>query len=216
MNILVVRDQITEFLTRSLQGGKHGLKVVPGFVKRALKEEAWKERTIKCLQGERFPGFPSFEAYVTAPVPEGLGASLDLIGRMIAHDAEAVTLFRKATTGKHGGDRKSSKATKGDIVTLDRGRGNSRAYTLDRLQRERADLFEQVSAGQLSANAAAILAGWRKPPLSAYQRILKLIPKLSAIERRQLANDLVERACARQQATKPNARDLPLFPRSAA
>jgi hypothetical protein len=52
-------------------------------------------------------------------------------------------------------------------------RGNSRAYTLDRLARERPDLFEQVKAGKLSANAAAIEAGFRKRPTSL-ERALKL------------------------------------------
>ncbi len=55
----------------------------------------------------------------------------------------------------------------GDNVTLTResdapDRGNSRAYTLNRLRRETPELFERVVAGKLSANAAAIEAGFRK------------------------------------------------------
>jgi len=40
--------------------------------------------------------------------------------------------------------------------------GNSRAYTLDRLKRQAPELFERVISGELSANAAAIEAGFRK------------------------------------------------------
>jgi len=40
--------------------------------------------------------------------------------------------------------------------------GNSRAYTLTRLKREAPELFKRVVDGELSANAAAIEAGFRK------------------------------------------------------
>ena len=41
-------------------------------------------------------------------------------------------------------------------------KGTSRSYTVSRLQRESPALFAQVVAKTLSANAAAIQAGWRK------------------------------------------------------
>ena len=47
-------------------------------------------------------------------------------------------------------------------ITISPGRGNSRAYTLDRLKRERTDLYREVCAGKLTANAAAKRAGWRR------------------------------------------------------
>jgi hypothetical protein len=44
--------------------------------------------------------------------------------------------WRQAVTAPHGGDRKSEEAQiKSDNVTLDPKRGNSLAYTLDRLSR---------------------------------------------------------------------------------
>jgi hypothetical protein len=60
--------------------------------------------------------------------------------------AISALLWHNATTGKHGGDRKTATAIKSDNVTLKPRRGNSRAYTLDRLKRERPDLFELVNA----------------------------------------------------------------------
>jgi len=39
-------------------------------------------------------------------------------------------------------------------------KGNSRAYTLSRLKRESPELFADVCAGKLSANAAAMPPGW--------------------------------------------------------
>jgi hypothetical protein len=76
--------------------------------------------------------------------------------------AYTLELWRKATTGEHGGDRKSNGAIKSDNISLDPKRGTSKAYTLDRLKNQRPDLFEPVVAKELSANAAAKMAGWRK------------------------------------------------------
>jgi hypothetical protein len=44
--------------------------------------------------------------------------------------------------------------------------GNSQSYTLRRLAREREDLFEAFERGELTANAAAIKAGFRKRMIS--------------------------------------------------
>jgi hypothetical protein len=69
-------------------------------------------------------------------------------------DVEALAMWRAAMTGKPGAHHNIMRSKQ----------GTSRAYTLDRLARERPDLFEQVRAGELSANAAAIEAGFRKRP----------------------------------------------------
>jgi hypothetical protein len=60
-----------------------------------------------------------------------------------------------------GGDRRSADFQT-DNVRLKYG--NSALYTLKRLKRERPDLFQQVLGGRLSANEAAIEAGFRKKP----------------------------------------------------
>jgi hypothetical protein len=157
-NQLIIRDQVHGALYQSLHDSEHGLKIVPKLIKRALIEEVWKERIVHQFE-KPIPAFPSFGAYIEARPPNGLGATLDLIERMVKHDEEALVLFRKATTGKHGGNRKS----KNNNIILDKPKqGTSRAYTLDRLERERPDLFKKVEAGKLSANAAAIKAGFRK------------------------------------------------------
>jgi hypothetical protein len=101
-----------------------------------------------------------------------------LVEKLISEDAKALALFRKYTTAQHGGDRKS----KADNVSLAPKRGTSRAYTLDRLRDERADLFARVQAGELSAHAAAIEAGWRKRA-TPLDQVRTLWRKLSAHER---------------------------------
>jgi len=44
--------------------------------------------------------------------------------------------------------------------------GNSQSHTLRRLKRDHPDLAERVIAGDISAHAAAISAGFRKPSLT--------------------------------------------------
>jgi hypothetical protein len=89
-------------------------------------------------------------------------------------------MFREVTTGKHGGDRKSNPSpVKSDNITLDDGRGTSRSYVLSRLKKSSPDLFAKVVAGELTANAAAIEAGFKKKP-TPFEQILKLLPKLAA------------------------------------
>src|SRR5215471_12823331 len=162
-DVLVIRDQITEALYRSLRGGEHGLKAVPGLIRRAIEQEVWTERKVHQMRN-KIAKFSSFHEYIKAPPPEGLGATLDLCERMIGDDEQTLVLFRRVTTGKHGGDRRGKDAIKRDNVTLDPKRGNARAYTLERLERERPDLFKLVTGGKMTANAAAIKAGFRRKP----------------------------------------------------
>jgi hypothetical protein len=108
-------------------------------------------------------------------------------------DAVVEAMFRRAMTAPVGGDQVSKEArarqSNADNVSIAPKHGNSRAYTLDRLQREQPELFTQVEAGKLSANAAAIEAGFRRK-LTAFERVQKLLPELTAEQRRWLREAL--------------------------
>jgi hypothetical protein len=115
----------------------------------------------------------------------------------VAREEGREAMFRRAMTAPRGGDQKSeearsrqAEATNTDNVSLDPKHGNSRAYTLDRLsRRERPDLLAKVAAKQMSANAAAIEAGFRKKP-SPFERVQKLLPELTTEQRRWLLEAL--------------------------
>jgi hypothetical protein len=168
-DILVIREQTVEALSGALRSGRHGLDVVPGLLRRAIEEEVWKERKDWRLTREIIPAFPNFRAFVEAKPPRGLGTNIELIERIIQDDEDTVTLFRAAVVGKQG--RPSTLKKNDNVIIKDGQQGNSRAYVLDRLKRSRPDLFDRVKAKELSANAAAIEAGFkRKPtPLDALQ-----------------------------------------------
>lgn len=131
------------------------LAEVPRLFIVVVKEAQWRAWT---WSGRAYDA-PSLGEYVTRNPPNGLGATLEMAKTWVRDDPEALAIFTKETTGSWGGDHTSSKS---DNITLETGRGTSRAYTVGRLKRERDDLYQQVLAGKLSVNAAAAKAGWRK------------------------------------------------------
>jgi hypothetical protein len=181
-NVLVFRDQIVGLLYHALSTGSHGLSSVPGLLRRAILEEAWKERTVKAT-GETIPGFKTFREFVETVPPDGLGSTLELIARIVADDAEVETMFREITTGEQGAHSHN------DNIIMKAEQGTSRPYVLSRLKRARPDLFDRVVAGELSANAASIEAGF-KIRLTPFAQIVKWIPKLTLQERRQITEQL--------------------------
>jgi hypothetical protein len=102
-------------------------------------------------------------------------------------EAEArIALEAAIVLGRRGRPKKGE--GKGADGTLKRG-SNSSAYLLARLDRDgHAALAAKVRAGQLSANAAAVEAGFRKQA-TPLERVLKLLPKLTRSEWQQLKRD---------------------------
>ena len=95
--------------------------------------------------------------------------------------------------GKRGGDRKSEKAKNQPSNRSLIQYGTTTAYTLARLDRDRPDLAKQVRAGELTANAAAIEAGWRKK-LSGLDQIRRLWAKLNSEERAALLREFADQS----------------------
>jgi hypothetical protein len=148
------------FLLYSVVRGADVLNKAPEILKRVIKTKAWKKWR---WMGRDFSS-PSLGVYLTSHPPEGIGVKLPIVEKLIRDDPEALALFRKETTRKKGRPGKDEEEN-GYNMTINRPyRGTSKAYTLDRLSDERHDLFSRVKSGELSANAAAKVAGWRKVP----------------------------------------------------
>jgi hypothetical protein len=141
-------------------------------------------------------GFGSREAYC-----EGLGLAPEMVDLALRGleltDPNSITpLERAVALGQHGGDRRSEKA-RADQAGVSSLKYNTKAHWLARLQRDRPDLAQRVINGELSANAAAIEAGFRTK-LTPFERIKQLIPKLTVEERQQLVRILTTHpACER-------------------
>lgn len=72
----------------------HAVDVVPGLLLRVWAEDAW--RTWKTPAGETIE-HTSFDDFVTAPEPYGLGSDLRTLRRLTAHHAEATALLSTLT-----------------------------------------------------------------------------------------------------------------------
>ncbi len=140
----------------------------------------------------------TFREFIEAPPLRGLGEKLEDIERLIADDAESLVRLRElVVAGKGAPEGNQNAKTNTDNVSIcsdlfaepepakkKANAGNSRAYTLSRLKKERPDLFDRVAANELTANAAAIEAGWRKVP-SALETLQRAWKKASSEEQRQ-------------------------------
>lgn len=159
VNILKSNATIVDALGSSLRSGGNALGTVPDLLKRVLKEEMWREFVTQ--RGEHVL-HERFVDFIVARPLRGIGASVDLVRRIVEDDPEVLDLLDQALRGKHGGDRKTSKK---DNITLDRPSsptGTSREYALRKLRVSAPELHAEVIAGNITAHAAMVEAGFRK------------------------------------------------------
>jgi hypothetical protein len=153
----IEKAQLAQTTIQCLMEASGSLEEIPGLIAKVIEVKAWERR----LHHGRLYELPSLRDLVTRKPPEGWGQNPDKIEALLKGSPEVLAAWREEMTNKphvHAGD--------GDNVTIRPERGNRKSYTLSRLKRENAELFEQVVAGELSANAAAIKAGWRKPTVT--------------------------------------------------
>lgn len=151
-------SDLVDSLGSALREGEHGLTAVPMLLRRVLEEEGWREFRTK--RGD-LVRHDRFERFVETPPLKGLGASVELIRRIVADkdhwdvlDMVDRALQRPNGTNQHG------KVV--DNVNTLRPDGNGRTQALRRLRKDRPDLHERVLAGELSPHGAMVQAGFRK------------------------------------------------------
>lgn len=180
---LIDKGSLVDALWHAVDDATGNLAAVPGLVKQVLKTEAWRRREHRGRVFEH----ARFLDFITAKPMAGCGWPPEKVEALIRDDAETLVMWRKATELGAG----ARTDLHNNVIEVERTQGNSKAYTLDRLKREAPHLFQAVCAGELSANAAAIEAGFRKKP-TPYEQIQKLIPKLSKAEKAALRRALDE------------------------
>lgn len=165
-NQLVERGYLTQSLGSASHSGEHGFKAVPGLLKLVLENRAWEQRII-VETGEEFPGFPNFEAYLKANPPKGLGASVDLLEKLIGKDEDLRAKFYAALRRPNGRPRETVNNINSFTEKPERAQGTSKAYALQKLSDEgQIELLDQVKSGKLSASAAMKRAGFRRPKIA--------------------------------------------------
>lgn len=154
-NSLRRRASLIDSLGSSLRRGGASLGTVPGLLKRVLEEEAWRE--FETSRGE-VVCHDRFTDFVTTPPLKGLGASMELIDRIVGTgDPELMQLLREAKSVGRGHPRDS------DSESLD---SDTAAYAASRLAREAPEEYEAVRRGEKTIHAAAVAAGIRKRRIS--------------------------------------------------
>lgn len=155
---LIRNSDLCQSLDKSLRQGEMGIGSTCDLIKAVIREKAWTRRKIRT--GELIT-LSSLRELITKPPLEGYGEKIEDVERMIANDPEALADFREAVKGEPGRP-KADEETPYNVRDLQVTCGNGKAYTLSRLKRETPELFAAVVRGELSANAAAVKAGWRK------------------------------------------------------
>ncbi|MGV2385324.1 MAG UNVERIFIED_CONTAM: hypothetical protein LOD86_08665 [Thermobifida fusca] len=154
------RASVIESLGSSLRRGGASLGTVPGLLKRVLQEEAWREFETSrgdVVRHERFSDF------VATPPLKGLGASMELIDRIVGtDDPDLLRMLREA--------KKVGQGRRSDLSLPDESTGSVArdrdAEDAERLAREAPDEYEAVKRGEKTIHAAAVAAGIRKRRIS--------------------------------------------------
>lgn len=148
--------QVCNSAISALSHGETSLTQFPKLLRRIIDEKAWQARRVP---GKGIVTMKSLRELVTTPPISGWGEDPAKIEAVIRDDAEVLAMWREAMKGKAG---RPIKESLDNIKGITAPAGTGRAYTVSRLQREAPELFAQVAAGTISANAAAIKAGFRK------------------------------------------------------
>ena len=112
--------------------------------------------------------YTRFEDFAKEPPTAGLGISVEVLARLVQDDPVAVGALERAMQKPDGNPtgKNQHTVTAGTVdnihsSTIERPSGTSEAATVRRLRKDRPDLHAQYLANEISANAAAILAGFR-------------------------------------------------------
>ena len=153
----IEKGQLCDSVMSAIHHGLGNLETVPALLRRIIENKAWEARQVK-MHG--VVQLANLRELITKEPMVGWGENPDRIEALIRDDAEVLAMWREAMKGKPGRPKSTQKTNRNPttLKTADRGR----AYDLSRLQRESPELFAQVAAGTISANAAAIKAGFRK------------------------------------------------------
>ena len=149
--------QLVDTAYGSYREAGSGLKYFPALMKKIISNKAWEKRV---KQGKVIELSSLRDLITKAPI-EGWGEDPAKIEALIRDDVEALAMWREAM--QHQGERNDLDNFNNNIIEVKNSvQGTSRSYTVARLKQQAPELFEKVVSGELSANAAAIQAGFRK------------------------------------------------------
>jgi hypothetical protein len=177
----IERGQLCQSTIESLYQAAGGLRQFPSLLKKVIGEKAWLRRVSRGQIIE----LSGLRELITEKPLRGWGEDPAKVEAVIRDDPEALVMFREAM--KHQGERTDFVD---NVNEVERPAGNSRAYSIDRVQREcDPETVAAVMAGEMSANAALVRAGLRESrqvyiPRNAAAAVAKL--------RKQFGDDFID------------------------
>ena len=151
----VEKGQLCQSTIESLYEATGGMKHFPGLLKKIISNKAWERRLSKGKVIE----LASLRELITEKPVRGWGEDVRTVEAVIRDDPECLAMFRESM--KHQGQRTD---LGNNVPEVDRPqRGNSKAFSIDRVQRScEPEVVANVMSGDMSANAALVKAGIRE------------------------------------------------------
>lgn len=150
----IERGQLCQSTIESLYEATGGLRQFPSLLKKVIATRAWERRTVHGKVVE----LGSLRELITAKPVSGWGEDPSKVEAVIRDDPEALAAFREAMKCVNQHDLPCNNVTGHESTT-----GNSRAYSISRVQREcDPETVAAVMAGEMSPNAALVKAGVRE------------------------------------------------------
>lgn len=151
----IERAQLCQSTIESLYEATGGLRQFPSLLKKVIATKAWERRKV----GGKVIELKSLRELIVSKPMHGWGEDPAAVEAVIRDDPEALSAFREAM--KHQGERTDFPNNVREVGEA--SCGNSRAYSISRVQREcDADTVAAVMAGEVSPNAALVRAGIRE------------------------------------------------------
>lgn len=192
MSNLVDNGAVIAALGSAVAHGNENVAQIPALLVQIVDDDRWRHFITKMGEEVQYERFADFAA---TPPTAGLGIAIDVLRRLVQDDPVAVDALDRATQGKSG---RPKRETLDNIQGSEAPTGTSEAATVRRLRKDRPDLHAKYLANELSANAAAVLAGFRprtftvradKPEAIAATLRRQLSPEVLALVAKYLSED---------------------------
>jgi hypothetical protein len=154
MSNLVDNGAVIAALGSAVAHGNENVAQIPALLVQIVDDDRWRHFITKMGDEVEYERFADFAA---TPPTAGLGISIEVLRRLVQDDPVAVDALDRATQGKQG----QRTDLLDNVQEVKAPTGNSEAATVRRLRKDRPDLHAQYLANEISANAAAIQAGFR-------------------------------------------------------
>jgi len=206
---LVANNEVVKCLQWAVMNAPRDLDILRKAMAGALRENAWIDRLD--IHRGRFRYSPEeFVSFICDPLPNGLQSDVETLRKLLDGFPERVDFEQAVARGR--GNPTAGQQDRADDGTFGKAhtdrnhdsvmntdatpslppaeQGNTAAYAIRRLSRERPDLLERVKAGDISPHRAMIEAGFRKVP-TALDVARKAIARLTIKERELLLQELL-------------------------